>query len=473
MSELNATDANFIHFESPQTPMHIASVQMIQLPHGMRESDYLKVLREHIAQRAVEVPYMMRRLNRTGMRWEPVETIDIDRHVRMAPEGFESSGRRFDRAVAAAHSMPLAGDGPLWDILLIPGPGDGRAALYNRVHHACVDGLGGQIAIARLSDSGIEPREAQLPCVRKTNSTALGDWLNLGTRLVVEQLDALQSWPRQIEAVLRSAQLAAHPLAGETQLFAPAPRTMLNRTIGSARTYASGILPLTVMQALARAHSCSLNDVFLAVCGGALRRYLERNGALPQATLQAGVPVGLRKGTDVKADNQLSMMRIPMRTDIDNGVERLAAIARASRYAKQLLTHTLPLQSNPSALLTAPLQMLLAQQVRLSSSVGAVQPSMVNLIISNVPGPRSRRYFAGAEMLSHYPVSIPAHGLGVNITVQSYDGAMYFGITGCASTLPDAYNLRDDMLGEWRRLACEVRAPAPAAPVRGVERLVA
>ena len=92
------------------------------------------------------------------------------------------------------------------------------------------------------------------------------------------------------------------------------------------------------------------------------------------------------------------------------------------------------------------------------AAAGVNAPQPVNVLISNVPGPRQTRYFAGAEMLTHYPVSVPAHGLGVNITVQSYRDMLYVGITACRHTLPDASVLRDDLVQDWQSLR-EITTP--------------
>ena len=168
----------------------------------------------------------------------------------------------------------------------------------------------------------------------------------------------------------------------------------------------------------------------------------------------AGCPVSLRQPGDTNPNNQVTMMMVSLATDDADPAERLQRIARSSRTAKGFTEDVAPsydadvaLPGLPGALTTG---MRLAEMTGAANLPGLVLPC--NVVVSNVPGPQVQLYACGAKMLTHYPVSIPAHTQAVNITVQSYNGALYFGVTACASALPDADVLRADMLAAFEEL---------------------
>ena len=207
------------------------------------------------------------------------------------------------------------------------------------------------------------------------------------------------------------------------------------------------------IKAIAGSVNASINDVVLALCGGALRTCLRRMEALPRESLLAGCPVSLRKPGDTSANNQVSMMRVSLGTEIANPMVRLLHIKDASKHAKRMTLDGLGLVRQAVAAPGLPwmMQMSALGGGWLASSDTPV-PTAVNVVISNVPGPQAPLYFNGAKMLTHYPVSIPAHGLGVSMTVQSYANTLFFGITACERALPDPAVLMGDVLATYHTL---------------------
>ena len=219
----------------------------------------------------------------------------------------------------------------------------------------------------------------------------------------------------------------------DTDLRIPfgAPGATINGRVRSKRRFATQQFSLERMKTLAAAAGCTLNDLVLAMCGGALRRFLEDSGDLPDAALTAGIPVSVRPKDDENTGNAITFIIATLGTDIEDPLERLAAISASVQAAK---SHV---QSLPRAAMSNYTIALMGPTILglLTGLAGRTRP-VFNITISNVPGPDKPLYFRGAELLANYPVSVVTHGQAINITCQSYAGTMAFGFTGCHSTLP-------------------------------------
>ena len=492
MDKLSATDAGFLYAETPLCPMHVASVQVMALPDGVSEDEFIASLKPFIAARRHWVPYLTNRLQATPFDldhplWVRDPDFDIDRHIYRVDVPAPGGQAELERTIAELHATPMDRRRPLWEIALLCGLADGddsrnrRVAYYNRVHHACLDGMAGQAATMTLMDTQPEPRPVPTPpaefTARPAHHDALSLMLDAWRNFAVAQVDQFTGWPKRLDASARLWQRALDSSKGLGAPQAPAPKTNFNRPIGAARTFAVGELAVADIKAVGRALNATLNDVFLAVCGGGLRRYFEAKGELPEASLIAGCPVSLRQPGDRSLNNQVTMMQVALGTDIADAKARIAAVAAAARAAKATTADAAPLLSGEAALPGLPAALrnaaLWAERTRAGDG-----PQSINLVISNVPGPRQTLYSNGARMLTHYPVSIAAHGTGVNLTVQSYDGVLYLGITACAKALPDADHLRDEMLAEFIDLKAVVLpakvhalSVAPPPPVETLPRV--
>ncbi|MEZ5550233.1 MAG: wax ester/triacylglycerol synthase family O-acyltransferase [Pseudomonadales bacterium] len=461
MNKLSALDAGFLYLESERAPQHIASVQVLELAEGVRADTFVAELKQLLASRAHLVPCFTMRLQATPFgldhpEWVKDPTFDLENHVHTLAVAQPGGQEQLEATIARLHELRLDRSKPLWDLWVLTGLEGGRIAYYNRVHHACVDGVAGQRMIEAIMDTDPLPR-----VVEPAGTTPVPGGTGTAGLLIGALENLLKYQTRQPAAALASLDTAARlfrrafdPGKGFGAAAEQAPVTRFNHAIGSKRVYAAGDLSIADLKSLARASHATLNDAFLAVCAGGLRRYFSRLGELPDKQLLAGCPVSLRRPNDSASNNQVTLMTVGLATDSADPLERLRRIARSARKAKAL---TLDLARSFDADVALPgLPTLLQGLARFAEASGAVnlpgQRPPFNLVISNVPGPRQPLYSNGARMLTHYPVSIPAHGQAVNITVQSYAGRLYFGITGCARALPDASILRDDLLGAGERL---------------------
>ncbi len=210
-----------------------------------------------------------------------------------------------------------------------------------------------------------------------------------------------------------------------------APSTALNGRVRAKRRFATQQIAIERMKALAAAAGCTLNDLVLATCGGALRRFLDDSGDLPEKSLTAGIPVSVRPKDDDSTGNAITFIIATLGTDIEDPIARLAAIRASVQSAK---AHV---QSLPRAAMTQYTIALMAPTLlTLLTGLGGRTRPMFNITISNVTGPDKPLYFRGAELLGTFPASIVTHGQALNITCQSYAGMMDFGFTGCHANLP-------------------------------------
>ena len=238
------------------------------------------------------------------------------------------------------------------------------------------------------------------------------------------------------------------------------PRSLLNQRVSGQRRFATQFYDLARIKAVAKAASVSVNDVFLALCSGALRRYLAEVQALPEASLTAGIPVSIRPEGDDESSNAISFIIASLHTDFSDPLDRLQAIRRSTEAAKAQL-HKLP-----AAGLTSYTMLFMAPfMVQLLAGLGGVARPMFNITVSNVPGPTVPLYFNGARMEQMYPVSLLTHGQGLNITCLSYAGQFNIGLTGCRDSLPHMQRLAvymGDTLAELEQALAPQAAPARA-----------
>ena len=248
------------------------------------------------------------------------------------------------------------------------------------------------------------------------------------------------------------------------QNFSFGPKTPLNVAITAERGFACVSIPLAEAKAIAASQEAKLNDVVLALCSGALRRYLAHRGGIPKKPLIATMPISLRESGNTEFTTQATLSLVSLATHIADPLRRLRAIRDASgamksvaRRAQSVIPTDFPSIGVPW--LVGGLASLYGK-TRLASAI----PPIANLVISNVPGPPVTLHAAGLPMRAYWPLSIVEHGLGVNITVMSYAGSLDFGIVVARKAVPDPRKLAQALLEAHEELKQRVLPqPAPAA----------
>lgn len=458
MQKLGALDANFLYTETELTPNHIASVQRFELPEGVSSSEYIDGLKGYFMERLHLVPYLHRKLkfvpgNLDHPLWVEARDFNIDRHIVEIPLEAPATMADVETKIAELHAVNMDKRRPLWTLYVLTGMEDGSVVYYNQVHHAAIDGMAGQAATMIMMDNTPDHPPVSPAGPEVSDDEGMASLLQLSfENLFKYQMGTASRMLGVAESMRRIMQRAMDPSREFGAMGRQAPRTRFNQTIGKARSYAVGEFPLAEIRAMGKQLGCTVNDVFMAICSGGLRRYLTRHNELPDTGLIAGCPVSLRRAHDRDMGNQVSMMNVDLATHIDDPKLRLLAVHESARIAKEVLADISEGYDPDVSLPGLPAMLSMAAAAAERTQAANRMPMPVNLVISNVPGPREELFSNGARMLTHYPVSIPAHGVGLNITVQSYMTRLYFGVTACAKALPDADVMRDDLLAAFVEL---------------------
>jgi WS/DGAT/MGAT family acyltransferase len=463
VKRLSGLDATFLHLESPQMPMHVGALHLFELPRGFRGT-FAAALRKHMSARLPLAPPLRRRLwkmplNVTSPVWVDAEP-DMARHVveHKLPVS-RSKQKRDDMAaleklVGKLHVKLLDRRRPLWAFHVIEGLAPGgnglrRVAMYTQLHHAAVDGQAAVALANAILDLSPQPeaREIKPSSREKRFHLSLVEMISGAVAGEVQQITkALRTLPEAASSIgsaasgiaRRSALVTGRRAAGSLGL---APRMALNGAVTDARAFAAVTLPLSELKALGTAHEATLNDVVLWLVSTALRTHYARRGELPRKSMVAAVPVSLRAKGDTSADNQASMTLLSLGTNVADDRARLAHIRSATKTMKRTLSKVKSVL--PTDFPSLGVSWLTEAAASVYRRATTKLPPVANVVISNVPGPPVPLYLAGARMLTNYPCSIVTHGLGLNITVQSYDQSLDCGLMADAKAMPDVRRLAD------------------------------
>jgi diacylglycerol O-acyltransferase len=468
MNRLSALDAAFLYTETPETPMHIAGLAMFAKPaDGL---DVFAAFRKHTAERLDLLPSYMRRPVSTPLgldhpTWVGVDDIELGHHLRHLALPKPGNMTQLRELVARSHAAPLDRSRPLWEYSLIEGLEGGGFAVYAKLHHSAMDGLAAMTTLPVIYDLSPvnEPTRKPSP-VRapgepddflELTSTAVADLLRQGVR-------AARSLPKVARLLARHTPTFARDARYVLGYARDIPRTPFNTTISGDRVYGTCSLSLHEAKDLAKSLGGTINDVVMAVCAGALRRYLRERDALPDAPLAAAMPVSLRPPGDAKINNQVVFTFSRLPTHVSLPLPRFAAARAANGEAKTLFADLRDFMTTDISILGAPL--IVSAAARLIGATRAADrlPWWFNVIISNVPGPRSSMYCAGAAADHYFPVSVPFHGCALNITVHSYLDWLDFGLIACRRSVPDAQSIADYIAEDF--LALRAAAEALARP---------
>jgi diacylglycerol O-acyltransferase len=446
---IDPTSLGFLLAETRSQPMHVAGLQLFETPDEANDDFARHLFESALAVEEIAPLFKKRPSQSLGSLgqwvWTEDKQFDIEHHVRHNALPRPGRIRELLELVSRLHSTRLARERPLWEAHIIEGLADGRVAMYTKLHHALVDGISAMRLMQSVLTTDPDKRDMPLPFdARATSRTAKA-------REEAEQGFASVPMSALRSAMGLTAEAAGLPAAfiktltkgirNETSaLSLHAPKTMFNVDITGSRRFAAQDWPLDRIRAISKASGTTLNDVVLAMCSGAVRTYLDELGALPDTSLVSMVPVGLKSRNAESlaggGGNAVGSVMVRLGTDLPDPAERLKAVHRSMKSGKDALASMTPNQIVAmSALGMAP--SIVIPMLRLN---GVLRPPF-NLIISNVPGPRSTQYLNGARMTGTYPVSVPMQGMALNITCNSYADDMCFGLTGCRRSVPHLQRL--------------------------------
>ncbi len=450
MDPLATIDALMLAGETLGSPMHVGIV-LILTPPPEAGPDYLdEVHRDNLVDDHDLDPRLRRHPHRgvdTGgvWMWREAAEVDLRRHCRREDLPPGAGMPQLWQLVSRLHSERMEISAPLWSSCLIGGLPDNRFALYIKVHHIVIDGVGG---LRMISDSlSPDPDRRRMPpfyadktagaATKPARSAKPSPWLPnpfAAVRAVAGAAAAGIDLTRRVAAAELANIVGA--LSSDT-VVAPleAPHTRFNNRLGPDRSATGTSIARERIRAVQRAAGVTGNDVVTTVIAGALREWLAGRGELPDKTLVAMCPVSVRARDDAggaDGGNRFGLGLCPLGTDIEDPAERLEFVHHAMRNIKNEVA------SKGSDAMLAVMGPAIGSTVALPLlRVGGLLPPSCNLAVSNVPGPTRQMYFNGARLDEIYPVSSAFDGMGLNVTVCGYAGQTGIGYVSDTEMLPD------------------------------------
>lgn len=450
VERLTGLDASFLYLENRSLHMHVSMATVFDpstVPGGY---DYGR-LRDVVASRLLAAPVFRRHLVRVPFGlghpyWVDDEEFDIDYHVRRcalpAPGGMDELAA----FVADVCSRQLDRSRPLWEMYIVEGVEHDRIAMVTKIHHCAIDGVSGAELLAQLFDLEPDPPQRPAPPAPRRPAREPSD-----AELVAHALLARLARPVEItrlawktgKGVFEMARLRQSPTPTRAALPLTTPRTSLNATITPHRRVAFASLSLDDVKRVKRAVGSTVNDVVLAVCTGALRRYLLQRDELPEQPLVATVPVSVATRSTIRGANKVSAMWVALPCGEPDPRRRVEIIHESTRSAKEEYN---ALGADVLADWTehaTPNVFAAAARAYTRFKLAEHHRPIHSLVISNVPGPDFPLYLGGAELVAAFPLGPIIDGAGLNVTVMSYRGALNWGLIACSETAPHLDDLAD------------------------------
>lgn len=469
-------DAGFLAMETPSQHMHTLKVAILDVsavPGGYSFDRFRTVL----AGRLDRLPPFRRRIVQVPGRlhhpvWISDPGFDLDSHLHRVELPAPGTREQLDDVVSSIASHPLDRTRPLWELTVVEGLGDATIAFVAKLHHCIADGVTAAEMLLGVLDTDPDadteqPEEAATPW--------RADTVPSRTRLV---LDAIADVARSLARLpallgrtvcgLTTAMRARRARTTSAPLPFTTPKLRFNRALTPRRRFVSTTLPLEEVKAVKQALACSVNDVVLALCAGALRRYLDARGELPDRALVASVPVSTRAtGARRNAANNVSNLFTTVPVQLADPRARVAEIHAVTAAAKDQLEQLGPDMLADWSELTPPLPFAAGVRAYSRLHLANRHRPPVNLVVSNVPGPTEPLYVAGGRLVDIFSVGPILENAGLNITVWSYLDRLDVGMLACEDAMPDLRALAGDLHAALDELA-EVAA-GPVGTPDGVE----
>jgi len=477
MDQLNPQDAQFLYLESGENLTHLTTISIFDqstVPGGdvVRFRDVLN----HVESRLHMSPLFKRRLVHVPLEldfpyWVDDEHFDLEYHVRHGRLPEPGDWRQFCIHMARYHSRPLDMNRPLWEMFVVEGLDNvdwlpkGSYALATKIHHAAVDGKAIMDffgALADIDNKGTPAVPLNMSRLRRSPKPGFIDMALRATwhtvRSPIGMTDALM---RSLPSVYHMAQNA---LSSQKHDKRAVPDTRFNGSVSPQKMFGARAFALDEFKAVREAvPGSTINDVVLAVCSGALRRYLEHHGELPDESLIAWVPINARQGTGSDPDaprNNVTSMTVPICTDVKNAVKRLSCIHEATQKSKEAKAGvSARLMTDLSKHVPAATQVLASRLVLRAGMTSR----MCNLFISNVPGPQVPLYMNGARQVGAYGLAPLVNGMGLFIATPSYNGEITFNVTSTREIMPDI-DFFVDCIGESLKELKDASRPKKKKP---------
>lgn len=422
MPRMSLQDASFLSLESDLTPTHITMMMTFRFP-AAAPTDYIAQLRAHLRRfpvRAAPFNYLLVPTSSTRPpNWDVADAVDLDYHLRHHRLPGPGGERELGEVVSNLHSQQLDQTRPMWELHLIESRTLPKFWLCLKIHHAMADGMSMVHIMERMF-------------VKSASGKGRPPWavVHASKAPTAAGTSGQNEWRQFFEGLIkRTGKRSLH----KEQPSPRGPRTALNGPITGRRRFATQNLSLARVKALARAADATVNDVVLAICSGALRSFLQEFDKLPERSLVAGIPIAVPHNESQRSGNSVGGLIVSLASDITDLRLRLATIRGSTQAAKSRNSRLPAAVSRTFSTLGN--YMMSARSPDTSERV-ADRQRVINLVISNMPGPAQPRYLYGAALQSIHTASVLMLDQRLNITLLSCRGELNFGLTGCSDTLP-------------------------------------
>jgi diacylglycerol O-acyltransferase / wax synthase len=445
---LTGLDASFLYMETPTLHMHVAMTAVFD-PSTVPGGYSFRRIRQLINDRIPLAPVFQRRLVEVPMRlghpvWVDDPEFDIDNHVRRAALPSPGGMRELGDFAADVISRKLHRDRPMWEMWIVEGLEDGKIALVVKMHHSTIDGVSGAELLSVLFDLEPDPPQTQPQRARQLDSR-IPSGFELVAQAMATGLVAPFDVGRMILRTTRNVFDVRRIRQGETAKAAlplTAPRTSINVAVHARRRVAFAAASLEDAKAVKNKMGTTVNDVVLAMCAGALRAYLLAGDELPDIPLVSVVPVSVTPDVaELKGSNKVSAMFVQLPCHIEDPLERLHLIHEGTKGAKEEHQALGATTLQNWAEHATPNVFAAAARLYTGMKLADRHRPVANLVISNVPGPDFPLYLGGSKMLGMFPLGPVMDGMGLNITIMSNLGVLYWGLASDARAVPRLWDI--------------------------------
>ena len=459
MRLMTAVDQLFLLLESRKQPMHVGGLFLFELPEEEqgKDSEFVYQLVQQLQNSEVPPSFPFNQVLENLLFWKTDDQFDVEHHFRHVALPNPGRVRELLMYISKEHSRLLDRAMPLWECHVIEGilpEAEGmpeRFALYFKIHHSLVDGIAAMRLVQKaLSQSPNEPVTLPIWSLITRHGKKAENLLptaRSASRIIKEQLSTIK--PVFTELIDNFKHNGKPDYVGTFD----APMSVLNQRISASRRIAAQSYDLQRFYTIADAFGVNQNDVVLAVCAGAIRRYLLTMEALPSKPLIAFVPMSLRKDESASG-NQISFLMANLGTHLEDPIKRMQLIHDSMNSGKRRFRRMNKAQViNYSAIAYA------WEGLNVLTGIFPKKQAF-NLIISNVPGSKEPLYWNGAPLKALYPASILVDGQALNITLATYLDKIEFCITACSKLLPrvqDILLLMEEELSLLENICAEKR----------------
>lgn len=448
MQQVSGQDATFLYAESPTSPMHIATLTIVE---GSIEFNNFK---EIVASKLHLIPKFRKKLLNVPLNldypyWVDDPYFDIDLHINRLKLPDPANWKTLREMTSSIFSSPLDLRRPLWSIDFIEGLDEvsqvpkGSIAIVSKIHHVMIDGSSGVGIMSILFDKNEEDKNKKPSPPKPYEPEPLPDEISL----LIKSTYGFFKNPLKVPKLIGETAYSFLKVKMNSPLKVKrsslkstyaTPKTIFNKSVSPKRTWGTAILSFDRINTLRKIMDVSVNDLILAICAGAIRRYLEEREKLPAQPLVANVPISIRvKGEEQQMNNQISNMFVKIGTHIKNPIERLefiyeqTSIGKSKHKAVGAKALSKMADAVPFGLAN------LAASLYSKYNIKEFHRPPFNVTITNVPGPQNPLYLKGHKVVGIFGLTPVLDGFGLIIAAFSYNGLVSITTTSDAKTMPD------------------------------------